>query len=196
MPIFRVESVKIYTCQKKFTRAPLVVLVTNIRYAWCMIIVTSAKQNTALCSTFLCVWPVRLSYDWSSSYVRIFKFGLIDGRLIHSAVASSAWVQVLDRQHWPWIRSQVTITSERWIYSSFHSSKQQFYRSKTPLFGFKISIPWQTGDPTIISLGLQNQAKNLLDMFLAFLFLLQLFTEGVIGKLYVGDRGSEGQKGK
>jgi len=33
MPIFRVESVKIYTGQKKFTRAPLVVLVTNIRYA-------------------------------------------------------------------------------------------------------------------------------------------------------------------
>ena len=33
MPIFRVKSVKIYTGQKKFTRAPLVVLVTNIRYA-------------------------------------------------------------------------------------------------------------------------------------------------------------------
>ena len=32
MPIFRVKSVKIYTGQKKFTRAPLVVLVTNIRY--------------------------------------------------------------------------------------------------------------------------------------------------------------------
>ena len=145
---------------------------------------TSAKQNTALCSALQCVQPVRLSYDWSS-YVRIFKFGLIDGRVIHSVVASSAWVQVLNRQHWPWIRSQVTITSERWIYSSFHNSKQQFYRSKTPLFGFKISIPWQTGDPTIISLGLQNQAKNLLDMFLAFLFLLQLFGVGVLGKLYL-----------
>ena len=115
---------------------------------------------------------------WSSSYVRIFKFSLIDGRVIHSVVASSAWVQVLDRQHWPWIRSQVTITSERWIYSSFHSSKQQLYRSK-------ISIPWQTGDPTIKSLGLQNQAKNLLDMFLAFLFLLQLFEESVLGKRYL-----------
>ena len=33
MPIFRVKSVKIYTGQKKFTRAPLVVLVTNMRYA-------------------------------------------------------------------------------------------------------------------------------------------------------------------
>ena len=32
MPIFRVKSVKIYAGQKKFTRAPLVVLVTNIRY--------------------------------------------------------------------------------------------------------------------------------------------------------------------
>ena len=32
MPIFRVKSVKIYTSQKKFTRAPLAVLVTNIRY--------------------------------------------------------------------------------------------------------------------------------------------------------------------
>ena len=32
MPIFRVKSVKIYTGQKKFTRAPLVVLVTNMRY--------------------------------------------------------------------------------------------------------------------------------------------------------------------
>ena len=33
MPIFCVKSVKIYTGQKKFTRAPLVALVTNIRYA-------------------------------------------------------------------------------------------------------------------------------------------------------------------
>ena len=32
MPIFRVKSVKIYTSQKKITRAPLVVLVTNISY--------------------------------------------------------------------------------------------------------------------------------------------------------------------
>ena len=32
MPIFRVKSEKIDTGQKKFTRAPLVVLVTNIRY--------------------------------------------------------------------------------------------------------------------------------------------------------------------
>ena len=32
MPIFRVKSVTIYTGQKKFTQAPLVVLVTNIRY--------------------------------------------------------------------------------------------------------------------------------------------------------------------
>ena len=32
MPIFRVKSVKIYTGQKKFTRAPAVVLVTNMRY--------------------------------------------------------------------------------------------------------------------------------------------------------------------
>ena len=32
MPIFCVKSVKIYTGQKKFTEAPLVVLVTNIRY--------------------------------------------------------------------------------------------------------------------------------------------------------------------
>ena len=32
MPIFHVKSVKIYTGQKKFTRAPLVVLVTNMRY--------------------------------------------------------------------------------------------------------------------------------------------------------------------
>ena len=196
MPIFCVKSVKIYTCQKKFTRAPLVVLVTNIRYAWCMIIVTSAKQNTALCSTFLCVWPVRLSYDWSSSYVRIFKFGLSDGRVIHSVVASSAWVQVLDRQHWPWTRSQVTITSERWIYSSFHSFNLPF--AANPYFlDSKSQFPDKLGTQLHIeSLGLQNQAKNLLDMFLAFLFLLQLFTEGVIGKLYVGDRGSEGQKGK
>ena len=36
MPIFRVKSVKIYTGQKKFPRAQLVALVTNIRYAqWC-----------------------------------------------------------------------------------------------------------------------------------------------------------------
>ena len=34
MPIFRVKSAKIYTGQKKFTRAPLVVLVTNIRYVY------------------------------------------------------------------------------------------------------------------------------------------------------------------
>ena len=34
MPIFRVKSEKIYTDQKKFTQAPLVVLVTNIRYAY------------------------------------------------------------------------------------------------------------------------------------------------------------------
>ena len=34
MPIFCVKSVKNYTGQKKFTRAPLVVLVTNIRYVW------------------------------------------------------------------------------------------------------------------------------------------------------------------
>ena len=34
MPIFRVKSVKIYTGQKKFTRAPLVVLVTNMRYGF------------------------------------------------------------------------------------------------------------------------------------------------------------------
>ena len=32
LPIFRVKSVKIYTGQNKFTRAPLVVLVTNIKY--------------------------------------------------------------------------------------------------------------------------------------------------------------------
>ena len=32
MPIFRVNSVKNYNGQKKFTRAPLVVLVTNMRY--------------------------------------------------------------------------------------------------------------------------------------------------------------------
>ena len=34
LQIFRVKSVKIYTGQKKFTRAPLVVLVTNIRYGY------------------------------------------------------------------------------------------------------------------------------------------------------------------
>ena len=33
MPIFRVKSVKIYTGQKKFTRAPSVASVTNMRYA-------------------------------------------------------------------------------------------------------------------------------------------------------------------
>ena len=33
MPIFRVKSVKIYTGQKKFTRALPVAPVTNIRYA-------------------------------------------------------------------------------------------------------------------------------------------------------------------
>ena len=33
LPLFRVKSVKIYTGKKKFTRAPLVVLVTNMRYA-------------------------------------------------------------------------------------------------------------------------------------------------------------------
>ena len=32
MPIFRVKSVKIYTGQKKFTRAPPVAPVTNMRY--------------------------------------------------------------------------------------------------------------------------------------------------------------------
>ena len=32
MPIFRVKSVKIYTGQKKFTQAPPVAPVTNIRY--------------------------------------------------------------------------------------------------------------------------------------------------------------------
>ena len=34
MPIFRVKSVKIHTGPKKITRAPLVVLVTNIRYGY------------------------------------------------------------------------------------------------------------------------------------------------------------------
>ena len=34
MPSFCVKSVKIYTSQIKFTRAPLVVLVTNIRYVY------------------------------------------------------------------------------------------------------------------------------------------------------------------
>ena len=43
MPIFRVKSVKIYTGQKKFTRAPLVVLVTNIRYA--MYYINYVKQS-------------------------------------------------------------------------------------------------------------------------------------------------------
>ena len=33
LPIFRVKSVKIYTGQKKFTRAPPVATVTNMRYA-------------------------------------------------------------------------------------------------------------------------------------------------------------------
>ena len=33
MPIFRVKSVKIYTGQKKITRMPSVVSVTNMRYA-------------------------------------------------------------------------------------------------------------------------------------------------------------------
>ena len=32
MPIFRVKSVKIYTGQKKFTQAPPVAPVTNMRY--------------------------------------------------------------------------------------------------------------------------------------------------------------------
>ena len=32
LPIFRVKSVKIYTGQKKFTRAPPVAPVTNMRY--------------------------------------------------------------------------------------------------------------------------------------------------------------------
>ena len=32
MPIFRVKSVEIYSGQKKFAQAPLVALVTNIRY--------------------------------------------------------------------------------------------------------------------------------------------------------------------
>ena len=38
MPNFRVKSEKIYTGQKKFTQAPLVVLVTNIRYAKIVIV--------------------------------------------------------------------------------------------------------------------------------------------------------------
>ena len=34
MPIFRVKSEKIYTSQKKITRAPPVAPVTNMRYDW------------------------------------------------------------------------------------------------------------------------------------------------------------------
>ena len=36
MPIFRVKSVKIYTGQKKFTPAPPVAPVTNMRYGTCL----------------------------------------------------------------------------------------------------------------------------------------------------------------
>ena len=55
MTIFRVKSVKIYTGQKKFTRAPLVVLVTNMRYG---------KNYNA----FQCKGSDMTSRAWSSLY--------------------------------------------------------------------------------------------------------------------------------
>ena len=54
MQIFRVKSEKIYTGQKKFTRAPLVVLVTNIRYdPSCPFQVISSRLNKGCWSEFL-----------------------------------------------------------------------------------------------------------------------------------------------
>ena len=43
-------------------------------------------------------------------------------------------------------------------------------------------------------LGLQNQAEHVLDMFFAFLFLLQLFEESVLGKRYLVETGDANGK--
>ena len=62
MPIYRVKSVKIYTSQKKFTRAPLVVLVTNIRYVIVVIIfviiIRSGKSSQSQPDTVLMLTPL------------------------------------------------------------------------------------------------------------------------------------------
>ena len=75
MPIFSVKFVRIYTGQKKFTRAPLVVLVTNIRYefdqGYLSFFVTSLPNG----SLWLPLWlplaltcSLRLSLALSGSY--------------------------------------------------------------------------------------------------------------------------------
>ena len=56
MPIFRAKSVKIYTGQKKITRAPLVVLVTNTRYAIIITMTITRKKPMPLFNSIITIY--------------------------------------------------------------------------------------------------------------------------------------------
>ena len=65
MPILCVKSVKIYTGQKKFTQAPLVALVTNIRY-------DLEKSSSFDAMSFSCIISTDNPKGAGGDFVRIF----------------------------------------------------------------------------------------------------------------------------
>ena len=69
MPIFRVKSVKIYTSQKKFTRAPLVVLVTNMRYGldWSRLAMPAWSSVSCSQLSFVQAANIASRYKWKDT---------------------------------------------------------------------------------------------------------------------------------
>ena len=127
MPIFWVKSVKIYTGQKIFTWAPLVVLVTNIRYAgWPLCLLS--WFNLVFCPERLTLHCLCHIFPQSRSKTRRpgkpFLFNLIQCRLsgLHKREISnfSAWISWNKSSNWKAQKWHLQHTSYVYFYTQNH----------------------------------------------------------------------------